>query len=395
MNTIDNCILQFSKHLLLVLLYVFIFWINASVIKATLIHKFATEEIFEYLFIYKIIGYLIAPIIFIIVENILSYKQIIIISLSLYFINILSIMTSSSYDMIKLYYFIIGICALLFYITLFCKLIINAINYNIHILKALYIALAFVIIGYMVAEFVINIAFLEAINISLKELFILNLVPILIIISISLFTSSVYLVKTIDAPSLTNISHHMILESISGFCLFYVAICVLIDYKIYPITQVILLISITNLKYYITLFILVTIYPISVLIFKYNKYKINLILIASALFAFLLMPILYRYQSVNIILWVIIFYVVLMMFCNDIIILSEKYQKRQLTNAIAIYFLMCSFGHYSGYIISINLSEHLVNIFGIHGFLLSIYAVWSMLLIYYFKTYKAKQLYKR
>lgn len=391
---IDNFILQFSKHLILVAIYVFIFWINASVIKATLIHKFATEEIFEHLFIYKIIGYLIAPIIFIIFENILSYKQMIVMSLTIYFINILSIMTSSSYNMIKLYYFIIGVTALLFYITLFCKIILNAINYNVHILKALYTSLAFVIMGYAIAEFVISIMFSGAINITSHNLFILNLLPILLIIAISLFTSNVYLIKTIDAPSLTNISQYMTLESISGFCLFYIAICVLIDYTIYPVTQTISLITLTNLKYYITLCILITIYPISILILKYNKYTVNLTLIAIALFVFLLMPVLYTYQTMSIILWVIIFYIILIMFCNDIMILSEKYKQRQLTNSIAIYFMMCSFGHYAGYVISITIAGHLVNIFGVHGFLLSIYAVWSMLLIYYFKMYKDKKLYQ-
>lgn len=392
MKHIDNFLSQFSMHLILIAIYVFMFWSNASIIQDTLIYKFATEEIFEYLFIYKIIGYLVAPIFFIIFENILSYKKIMLISLSVYFIAISTIITSSSYNMIKLYYLVIGIAALLFYSTLFCKIMLHAINHKANILKSLYISLSFIIVGYIISELVLNLVFYDVIHMTIKNLVILNLIPILLIIIISLFTKSVYLLNITVSPSFTNINYHMMLESVSGFCLFYVAMCILIDYKIYPITQTLLMISLSNLKYYITFFVLITIYPTSIFILKYNKYRVNLVLIATLLFIFLMMPILYQYQIISIILWVIILYILIVMFCNNIIILSEKYQQRQLTNAIAIYFLMCSFGHYAGYVVSIAFADHLVNILGIHGFLLSVYAVWFMLFIYYFKIYKDKKL---
>jgi len=162
------------------------------------------------------------------------------------------------------------------------------------------------------------------------------------------------------------------------------------DYEIYELTDTLLTITVSEIKYYIFISILFTSIISPKFFFQKNYHKVNILCIVTLIFTFLVIP----YWSSNLILsafcWFIISMTLYLYFWLNLLILAQKFTDSNLQLGIVLYMLSASIGYYCSYVImsNINIIDNEYNL------VTTICSVLFFLLIYYFYRYKKYNLAK-
>jgi hypothetical protein len=182
----------------------------------------------------------------------------------------------------------------------------------------------------------------------------------------------------------------MELETIAGFMIFYVFMVILNGYEVFALTEHLLILSVTNAKYYMIGAILGGIYALPKLQKSTNMYKANIVCLGILLLIFATMPIWGLYYFTSAVLWVFIGILLYVFFIFNILILTEKFDSVDLYYAILIFCLSSAVGFYAGYV-TIDATEDTI---GENGFLISICFVLLALMVYYMLRFKKDKLSK-
>ncbi|NRB10816.1 MAG: hypothetical protein HRU35_04290 [Rickettsiaceae bacterium] len=366
------------------MVYSFLTAINSQGLLAFLVKNGFAYQKLDMIDRYSIVGYIISPFLLLLSSHWYSNKKLMMFSLVIYLILTISIFNFISKTYIPLFFTILGAVEIYFTIALLRHIILDK---KLILNKAISQVFVYGLLGYLIAELVLYMEFFEIKDTNFLSLIILNI--FIIAAFIYTITSNKNFIANGKSEQIDFlvIIKHMELEAVAVFVVFYTLIAILNSYDSFDITNNLLILSLHQEKYYMIIAIMGFIFYFPKIL-TYNLYLINLVSIIILASFMLVMKLWATNIILNAVFWVIIAALLYLIFVANIIILSQKYQGKDLSIAFSLYCFVASIGFYAGDVTVDRLSKTL----GESGFILSVSCALVTLLVYYFHRFKKDKL---
>lgn len=369
--------------------YMFFAIMNVQVINQTLIFEEAAAGDLDRIYNHDIMGYSAAGILLLIISTYFSFRRIVIFSVIVSLFSIYDLgFTEYEESITEIHAFVCSATMLIITTVLFAYVISDK-----KITTILGISTFF--LGVVVADFLVEltsaIVLSGQISITLQQiqtLVILNIIALTVFLVIFIFNKNFTFSTKTKAVNITAVAKNTGVEMIYFFVNFYIIMVIFYNYESYELTDILLRISVSNIKYYMLLGIFILSIFLNRFIKLYNLHKINLLSITVLLFMFLSMPFWGMNNFLGFICWFILGAFMYMTFCLTILILAEKFGGSSLKIAIVLCSFAATAGYYCGYLSAYNVEDEVSET----AFLILICLSLMGLLAYYFYIYKKNNL---
>ena len=370
--------------------YMFAAIVNIQVVEQVLVFKEIPAGLLDQVYHYDILGYLIGILMLLFFSNYFHLQKIIIFNLLIYALSVYNVGFSTFSELFQKIYPMIY--------SLTNSVIITSLLYYIFSDKRIThkYSIAFflfsIFIAYFLAQIVLYYIFLGTDSpdlVLIRILVIVNIIPITIFLCSFLLSSCFHQLKTKPVNSLI-VLKNIDLELLASFSIFYITMTVFYGYETYKFTDNLLMISVSNIRYYIFAGILLLAVFLSKFIFNYNPHKINIACITALLLMFSSISFWSNDILLSSISWFLITIFLYLYFCSNLLIIAAKFTDFYLQLAIILYTLAGAVGYFCSYIAAENADVN----DDIYNFLIPICLILGTTLLYYLYRYQRNQLEK-
>ena len=370
--------------------YMFAAIVNIQVVEQVLVFKEIPAGLLDQVYHYDILGYLIGSLMLLFFSNYFHLQKIIIFNLLIYALSVYNVGFSTFSELFQKIYPMIY--------SLTNSVIITSLLYYIFSDKRIThkYSLAFflfsIFIAYFLAQIVLYYIFLGTDSpdlVLIRILVIVNIIPITIFLCSFLLSSCFHQLKTKPVNSLI-VLKNIDLELLASFSIFYITMTVFYGYETYKFTDNLLMISVSNIRYYIFAGILLLAVFLSKFIFNYNPHKINIACITALLLMFSSISFWSNDILLSSISWFLIAIFLYLYFCSNLLIIAAKFTDFYLQLAIILYTLAGAVGYFCSYIAAENADVNDDR----YNFLIPICLILGTTLLYYLYRYQRNQLEK-
>ena len=370
--------------------YMFAAIVNIQVVEQVLVFKEIPAGLLDQVYHYDILGYLIGILMLLFFSNYFHLQKIIIFNLLIYALSVYNVGFSTFSELFQKIYPMIY--------SLTNSVIITSLLYYIFSDKRIThkYSIAFflfsIFIAYFLAQIVLYYIFLGTDSpdlVLIRILVIVNIIPITIFLCSFLLSSCFHQLKTKPVNSLI-VLKNIDLELLASFSIFYITMTVFYGYETYKFTDNLLMISVSNIRYYIFAGILLLAVFLSKFIFNYNPHKINIACITALLLMFSSISFWSNDILLSSISWFLITIFLYLYFCSNLLIIAAKFTDFYLQLAIILYTLAGAVGYFCSYIAAENADVNDDR----YNFLIPIYLILGTTLLYYLYRYQRNQLEK-
>lgn len=334
--------------------YMFAAIVNIQVVEQVLVFKEIPAGLLDQVYHYDILGYLIGSLMLLFFSNYFHLQKIIIFNLLIYALSVYNVGFSTFSELFQKIYPMIY--------SLTNSVIITSLLYYIFSDKRIThkYSIAFFLFSIFIAYFLAQIAlyyiFLGTDSpdlVLIRILVIVNIIPITIFLCSFLLSSCFHQLKTKPVNSLI-VLKNIDLELLASFSIFYITMTVFYGYETYKFTDNLLMISVSNIRYYIFAGILLLAVFLSKFIFNYNPHKINIACITALLLMFSSISFWSNDILLSSISWFLIAIFLYLYFCSNLLIIAAKFTNFYLQLAIILYTLAGAVGYFCSYIAAEN-----------------------------------------
>ena len=370
--------------------YMFAAIVNIQVVEQVLVFKEIPAGLLDQVYHYDILGYLIGSLMLLFFSNYFYLQKIIIFNLLIYALSVYNVGFSTFSELFQKIYPMIY--------SLTNSVIITSLLYYIFSDKRIThkYSIAFflfsIFIAYFLAQIVLYYIFLGTDSpdlVLIRILVIVNIIPITIFLCSFLLSSCFHQLKTKPVNSLI-VLKNIDLELLASFSIFYITMTVFYGYETYKFTDNLLMISVSNIRYYIFAGILLLAVFLSKFIFNYNPHKINIACITALLLMFSSISFWSNDILLSSISWFLITIFLYLYFCSNLLIIAAKFTDFYLQLAIILYTLAGAVGYFCSYIAAENADVNDDR----YNFLIPICLILGTTLLYYLYRYQRNQLEK-
>ena len=370
--------------------YMFAAIVNIQVVEQVLVFKKIPAGLLDQVYHYDILGYLIGSLMLLFFSNYFHLQKIIIFNLLIYALSVYNVGFSTFSELFQKIYPMIY--------SLTNSVIITSLLYYIFSDKRIThkYSIAFflfsIFIAYFLAQIVLYYIFLGTDSpdlVLIRILVIVNIIPITIFLCSFLLSSCFHQLKTKPVNSLI-VLKNIDLELLASFSIFYITMTVFYGYETYKFTDNLLMISVSNIRYYIFAGILLLAVFLSKFIFNYNPHKINIACITALLLMFSSISFWSNDILLSSISWFLIAIFLYLYFCSNLLIIAAKFTDFYLQLAIILYTLAGAVGYFCSYIAAENADVNDDR----YNFLIPICLILGTTLLYYLYRYQRNQLEK-
>ena len=370
--------------------YMFAAIVNIQVVEQVLVFKEIPAGLLDQVYHYDILGYLIGILMLLFFSNYFHLQKIIIFNLLIYALSVYNVGFSTFSELFQKIYTMIY--------SLTNSVIITSLLYYIFSDKRIThkYSIAFflfsIFIAYFLAQIVLYYIFLGTDSpdlVLIRILVIVNIIPITIFLCSFLLSSCFHQLKTKPVNSLI-VLKNIDLELLASFSIFYITMTVFYGYETYKFTDNLLMISVSNIRYYIFAGILLLAVFLSKFIFNYNPHKINIACITALLLMFSSISFWSNDILLSSISWFLITIFLYLYFCSNLLIIAAKFTDFYLQLAIILYTLAGAVGYFCSYIAAENADVNDDR----YNFLIPICLILGTTLLYYLYRYQRNQLEK-
>jgi len=370
--------------------YMFAAIVNIQVVEQVLVFKEIPTGLLDQVYHYDILGYLIGSLMLLFFSNYFHLQKIIIFDLLIYAFSVYNVGFSTFSELFQKIYPMIY--------SLTNSVIITSLLYYIFSDKRIThkYSIAFflfsIFIAYFLAQIVLYYIFLGTDSpdlVLIRILVIVNIIPITIFLCSFLLSSCFHQLKTKPVNSLI-VLKNIDLELLASFSIFYITMTVFYGYETYKFTDNLLMISVSNIRYYIFAGILLLAVFLSKFIFNYNPHKINIACITALLLMFSSISFWSNDILLSSISWFLIAIFLYLYFCSNLLIIAAKFTDFYLQLAIILYTLAGAVGYFCSYIAAENADVNDDR----YNFLIPICLILGTTLLYYLYRYQRNQLEK-
>ena len=370
--------------------YMFAAIVNIQVVEQVLVFKEIPAGLLDQVYHYDILGYLIGSLMLLFFSNYFHLQKIIIFNLLIYALSVYNVGFSTFSELFQKIYPMIY--------SLTNSVIITSLLYSIFSDKRIThkYSIAFflfsIFIAYFLAQIVLYYIFLGTDSpdlVLIRILVIVNIIPITIFLCSFLLSSCFHQLKTKPVNSLI-VLKNIDLELLASFSIFYITMTVFYGYETYKFTDNLLMISVSNIRYYIFAGILLLAVFLSKFIFNYNPHKINIACITALLLMFSSISFWSNDILLSSISWFLIAIFLYLYFCSNLLIIAAKFTDFYLQLAIILYTLAGAVGYFCSYIAAENADVNDDR----YNFLIPICLILGTTLLYYLYRYQRNQLEK-
>lgn len=370
--------------------YMFAAIVNIQVVEQVLVFKEIPAGLLDQVYHYDILGYLIGSLMLLFFSNYFHLQKIIIFNLLIYALSVYNVGFSTFSELFQKIYPMIY--------SLTNSVIITSLLYYIFSDKRIThkYSIAFflfsIFIAYFLAQIVLYYIFLGTDSpdlVLIRILVIVNIIPITIFLCSFLLSSCFHQLKTKPVNSLI-VLKNIDLELLASFSIFYITMTVFYGYETYKFTDNLLMISVSNIRYYIFAGILLLAVFLSKFIFNYNPHKINIACITALLLMFSSISFWFNDILLSSISWFLITIFLYLYFCSNLLIIAAKFTDFYLQLAIILYTLAGAVGYFCSYIAAENADVNDDR----YNFLIPICLILGTTLLYYLYRYQRNQLEK-
>ena len=370
--------------------YMFAAIVNIQVVEQVLVFKEIPAGLLDQVYHYDILGYLIGSLMLLFFSNYFHLQKIIIFNLLIYALSVYNVGFSTFSELFQKIYPMIY--------SLTNSVIITSLLYYIFSDKGIThkYSIAFflfsIFIAYFLAQIVLYYIFLGTDSpdlVLIRILVIVNIIPITIFLCSFLLSSCFHQLKTKPVNSLI-VLKNIDLELLASFSIFYITMTVFYGYETYKFTDNLLMISVSNIRYYIFAGILLLAVFLSKFIFNYNPHKINIACITALLLMFSSISFWSNDILLSSISWFLITIFLYLYFCSNLLIIAAKFTDFYLQLAIILYTLAGAVGYFCSYIAAENADVNDDR----YNFLIPICLILGTTLLYYLYRYQRNQLEK-
>jgi len=370
--------------------YMFAAIVNIQVVEQVLVFKEIPAGLLDQVYHYDILGYLIGSLMLLFFSNYFHLQKIIIFNLLIYALSVYNVGFSTFSELFQKIYPMIY--------SLTNSVIITSLLYYIFSDKKIThkYSIAFflfsIFIAYFLAQIVLYYIFLGTDSpdlVLIRILVIVNIIPITIFLCSFLLSSCFHQLKTKPVNSLI-VLKNIDLELLASFSIFYITMTVFYGYETYKFTDNLLMISVSNIRYYIFAGILLLAVFLSKFIFNYNPHKINIACITALLLMFSSISFWSNDILLSSISWFLIAIFLYLYFCSNLLIIAAKFTDFYLQLAIILYTLAGAVGYFCSYIAAENADVNDDR----YNFLIPICLILGTTLLYYLYRYQRNQLEK-
>ena len=370
--------------------YMFAAIVNIQVVEQVLVFKEIPAGLLDQVYHYDILGYLIGILMLLFFSNYFHLQKIIIFNLLIYALSVYNVGFSTFSELFQKIYPMIY--------SLTNSVIITSLLYYIFSDKRIThkYSIAFflfsIFIAYFLAQIVLYYIFLGTDSpdlVLIRILVIVNIIPITIFLCSFLLSSCFHQLKTKPVNSLI-VLKNIDLELLASFSIFYITMTVFYGYETYKFTDNLLMISVSNIRYYIFAGILLLAVFLSKFIFNYNPHKINIACITALLLMFSSISFWSNDILLSSISWFLITIFLYLYFCSNLLIIAAKFTDFYLQLAIILYTLAGAVGYFCSYIAAENADVNDDR----YNFLIPICLILGTTLLYYLYRYQRNQLEK-
>lgn len=370
--------------------YMFAAIVNIQVVEQVLVFKEIPAGLLDQVYHYDILGYLIGSLMLLFFSNYFHLQKIIIFNLLIYALSVYNVGFPTFSELFQKIYPMIY--------SLTNSVIITSLLYYIFSDKRIThkYSIAFflfsIFIAYFLAQIVLYYIFLGTDSpdlVLIRILVIVNIIPITIFLCSFLLSSCFHQLKTKPVNSLI-VLKNIDLELLASFSIFYITMTVFYGYETYKFTDNLLMISVSNIRYYIFAGILLLAVFLSKFIFNYNPHKINIACITALLLMFSSISFWSNDILLSSISWFLIAIFLYLYFCSNLLIIAAKFTDFYLQLAIILYTLAGAVGYFCSYIAAENADVNDDR----YNFLIPICLILGTTLLYYLYRYQRNQLEK-
>lgn len=371
-------------------LYMFFSIMNVQIINQTLIFEEVGAGDLDRIYHYDVIGYSAAGVALLIISTYFSFRQIVISAVIVGLFSTYDLgFTEYEERMTEIYAFIGSAVTLVIGTILFIYVIGDKKITKIY-------GISIFLLGLLLADFSVDLVlskiFSNQIPIDSEQIRTLTVLDISSLIGFLLIF--IFNKNFIGSTSTRNVNIAVMIkntdvEMVYFFVIFYIVMVIFYNYESYKLTDALLNIAVSNVKYYIIL----GMFFIGGFLGRLNNYyklrlhQLNLLSVAILLFTFLSMPFWSIDGFLAIMGWSILGTAIYITFCLTILILAEKFRGADLRLSI----ILCSFaavtGYYCGYLGVYDIEDSSDTAF-LNLICLSLLG----LLVYYFYVYKKNNL---
>lgn len=368
--------------------YMFAAIVNIQVVEQVLVFKEIPAGLLDQVYHYDILGYLIGSLMLLFFSNYFHLQKIIIFNLLIYALSVYNVVFSTFSELFQKIY------PMIYSVT--NSVIITSLLYYIFSDKRIThkYSIAFflfsIFIAYFLAQIVLYYIFLGTDSpdlVLIRILVIVNIIPITIFLCSFLLSSCFHQLKTKPVNSLI-VLKNIDLELLASFSIFYITMTVFYGYETYKFTDNLLMISVSNIRYYIFAGILLLAVFLSKFIFNYNPHKINIACITALLLMFSSISFWSNDILLSSISWFLITIFLYLYFCSNLLIIAAKFTDFYLQLAIILYTLAGAVGYFCSYIAAENADVNDDR----YNFLIPICLILVTTLLYYLYRYQRNQL---
>lgn len=379
-----------TPYFICITTYMFAAIVNIQVVEQVLVFKEIPAGLLDQVYHYDILGYLIGSLMLLFFSNYFHLQKIIIFNLLIYALSVYNVGFSTFSELFQKIYPMIY--------SLTNSVIITSLLYYIFSDKRIThkYSIAFflfsIFIAYFLAQIVLYYIFLGTDSpdlVLIRILVIVNIIPITIFLCSFLLSSCFHQLKTKPVNSLI-VLKNIDLELLASFSIFYITMTVFYGYETYKFTDNLLMISVSNIRYYIFAGILLLAVFLSKFIFNYNPHKINIACITALLLMFSSISFWSNDILLSSISWFLITIFLYLYFCSNLLIIAAKFTDFYLQLAIILYTLAGAVGYFCSYIAAENADVNDDR----YNFLIPICLILGTTLLYYLYRYQRNQLEK-
>lgn len=379
-----------TPYFICITTYMFAAIVNIQVVEQVLVFKEIPAGLLDQVYHYDILGYLIGSLMLLFFSNYFHLQKIIIFNLLIYALSVYNVGFSTFSELFQKIYPMIY--------SLTNSVIITSLLYYIFSDKRIThkYSIAFflfsIFIAYFLAQIILYYIFLGTDSpdlVLIRILVIVNIIPITIFLCSFLLSSCFHQLKTKPVNSLI-VLKNIDLELLASFSIFYITMTVFYGYETYKFTDNLLMISVSNIRYYIFAGILLLAVFLSKFIFNYNPHKINIACITALLLMFSSISFWSNDILLSSISWFLITIFLYLYFCSNLLIIAAKFTDFYLQLAIILYTLAGAVGYFCSYIAAENADVNDDR----YNFLIPICLILGTTLLYYLYRYQRNQLEK-
>ncbi len=379
-----------TPYFICITTYMFAAIVNIQVVEQVLVFKEIPAGLLDQVYHYDILGYLIGSLMLLFFSNYFHLQKIIIFNLLIYALSVYNVGFSTFSELFQKIYPMIY--------SLTNSVIITSLLYYIFSDKRIThkYSIAFflfsIFIAYFLAQIVLYYIFLGTDSpdlVLIRILVIVNIIPITIFLCSFLLSSCFHQLKTKPVNSLI-VLKNIDLELLASFSIFYITMTVFYGYETYKFTDNLLMISVSNIRYYIFAGILLLAVFLSKFIFNYTPHKINIACITALLLMFSSISFWSNDILLSSISWFLIAIFLYLYFCSNLLIIAAKFTDFYLQLAIILYTLAGAVGYFCSYIAAENADVNDDR----YNFLIPICLILGTTLLYYLYRYQRNQLEK-